>query len=133
MGRVYCEDDLYEHEGYLAAILPDRTTTSTRGYGIPTCIGHVPECSCGWRGTATYVHAGRPRRRHQLSSVAGQSSPARRRPAPPGPGSPRRTGHGTATGRARRQWDEIGVALYPLPTNPVRWYLGEGQADEAAS
>lgn len=141
MGRFYCEDGLYEHEGYLALILPDGTDTSTHGHGIPSCIGHVPACACDWRGTPTFEHPGEdwPATEDELleeweNHIADVRARSRSRDLY-GAVNRARAALVGAVQAARAGgigWNEIGVALYPLPTNPVRWYLGEDQADEEA-
>jgi hypothetical protein len=60
MGTVYCGPyadaiGYHDHEGYAARILPDGTETGTWTYETREFTGYRPHCTCGWRGTATYL------------------------------------------------------------------------------
>lgn len=48
MGSII--EDLYDHEGYGARLLPDGTLTATWSAETASFEAYVAACSCGWRG-----------------------------------------------------------------------------------
>ncbi|MDQ3762178.1 MAG: hypothetical protein M3460_10950 [Actinomycetota bacterium] len=62
MGRILDSygDVAYDHEGYAAQVLDDRTLTSTYSHDTERrMIGQVvPACGCGWTGTTRYPTTG---------------------------------------------------------------------------
>lgn len=53
MGTVYYgpfAEDIGDHEGYAARILPDGTETATWTHETREFVAYVARCDCGWRG-----------------------------------------------------------------------------------
>ncbi len=48
MGSII--EDLYDHEGYGARLLPDGTLTATWSAETASFEAYLAACSCGWRG-----------------------------------------------------------------------------------
>lgn len=51
-------DAAYDHEGWLASILPDGTGTGSYTADQPANIGHRPTCECGWHGPDNHDYPG---------------------------------------------------------------------------